>query len=203
MKELTVTEQIIIQEDDTGDAGEVSDYSEDSLVEKSAILEFEKLDYTHLNCFHEKFGLEGKGTLGRKTKSEVLLVRKLREAIKKLNPDICTEAEELAIGELAKDRSRLSPVKANQEVYSLIKNGVKVKVRNEKGEIEDQTVKIIDFDNPKNNDFFLASQFWITGEIHPIRTDLLGFVNGIPLILLEVKATGKRVKEAFDVSSSS
>ena len=198
MKELTVTEQIIIPEDDTGDAGEVSDYSEDSLVEKSAILEFEKLDYTHLNCFHEKFGLEGKGTLGRKTKSEVLLVRKLREAIKKLNPDICAEAEELAIGELAKDRSRLSPVKANQEVYSLIKNGVKVKVRNEKGENEDQTVKIIDFDNPKNNDFFLASQFWITGEIHPIRTDLLGFVNGIPLILLEVKATGKRVKEAFD-----
>jgi type I restriction enzyme R subunit len=122
----------------------------------------------------------------------------IREAIKKLNPDICAEAEELAIDGLAKDRSRLSPVKANQEVYSLIKNGVKVKVRNEKGEIEDQTVKIIDFDNPKNNDFFLASQFWITGEIHPIRTDLLGFVNGIPLIFIEVKATGKRVKEAFD-----
>ena len=146
----------------------------------------------------KKFGLDGKGTLGRKTKSEVLLFRKLREAIKKLNPDICAEAEKLAIEELAKDRSRLSSVKANQEVYSLIKNGVKVKVRNEKGEIEDQTVKIIDFENPKNNDFFLASQFWITGEMHPRRTDLLGFVNGIPLIFIEVKATGKRVKEAFD-----
>jgi type I restriction enzyme R subunit len=196
MQKGNVTEQITISEEDAEIA---SDYSEDSLVEQSAILEFEKLGYPpHINCFHEKVGLDGKGTLGRKTKSEVLLFRKLREAIKKLNPDIRSEAEELAIEGLAKDRSRLSPVKANQEVYSLIKNGIKVKVRNEKGEIEDQTIKIIDFENPKNNDFFLASQFWITGEIHPIRTDLLLFVNGIPLILIEVKATGKRVKEAFD-----
>ena len=196
MQKGTVVEQTMISEEETEIT---SDYSEDSLVEQSAILEFRKLVYPpHVNCFREKFGLDGKGTLGRKTKSEVLLFRKLSEAIKKLNPDICAEAEELAIQELAKDRSRLSPVKANQEVYSLIKNGVKVKVRNEKGEIEDQTVKIIDFENPTNNDFFLASQFWISGEIHPIRTDLLVFVNGIPLILFELKATGKRVKEAFD-----
>ncbi|MDQ1251900.1 MAG: type restriction enzyme subunit [Euryarchaeota archaeon] len=196
MQKGTVVEQTMISEEETEIT---SDYSEDSLVEQSAILEFRKLSYPpHVNCFREKFRLDGKGTLGRKTKSEVLLFRKLSEAIKKLNPDICAEAEELAIQELAKDRSRLSPVKANQEVYSLIKNGVKVKVRNEKGEIEDKTVKIIDFENPTNNDFFLASQFWISGEIHPIRTDLLVFVNGIPLILFELKATGKRVKEAFD-----
>ncbi len=181
--------------EDDSDSG---DYSEGTLVEKSAIREFQKLGYTSLNCFHEKFGLDGKGTLGRKTKSEVLIFRKLREAIKKLNPDICPEAEKYAIQELAKDRSRLSPVKANQEVYSLIKNGVKVKVRNEKGEIEDQTVKILDFDNPENNNFFLASQFWIMGEVEPRRTDLLGFVNGIPLIFFELKATARRVKEAFD-----
>jgi type I restriction enzyme, R subunit len=196
MKEVIFTEQRTIQEDD---AGKTSDYSEDSLVEKSAILEFEKLGYPpHVNCFHEKIGLDGEGTLGRKTKSEVLLFRKLKEAIKKLNPGICTEAGDLAIQDLARDRSRLSSVKANQEVYSLIKNGVKVKIRNESGEIEDQTIKVVDFENPENNDFFLASQFWITGEIHPIRTDLLVFVNGIPLILIEVKATGKRVKEAFE-----
>lgn len=138
MQKGNVTEQITIPEDY---AEETSDYSEDSLVEKSAILEFEKLGYPpHVNCFNEKVGLDGKGTLGRKTKSEVLLFRKLKEAIKKLNPDICTEAEDLAIQERAKDRSRLSPVKAKQEVYTLIKNGVKVKVRNETGEIEDQTV---------------------------------------------------------------
>ncbi|AKB28932.1 Type I restriction-modification system, restriction subunit R [Methanosarcina siciliae T4/M] len=122
----------------------------------------------------------------------MLLVRKLNEAIKKLNPDICGEAEELAIQELEKDRSRLSSVKANQEVYSIIKNGVKVKVRNKKGELEDQTVKIIDFENPENNDFFLASQFWITGDIDTRRTDLLGFVNGIPLIFIELKALAER-----------
>lgn len=185
----------VLKEEDESGSG---DYSEGTLVEESAIREFEKLGYTFLNCFNEKIRLDGKGTLGRKTKSEVLLFRKLREAIKKLNPDICPEAEDSAIRELAKDRSRLSPVKANQEVYSLIKNGVKVKVRNEKGEIEDRTIKIIDFENPENNDFFLASQFWIMGEMESRRTDLLGFVNGIPLIFLELKSTARRVKEAFD-----
>ncbi|MDY0130940.1 MAG: type I restriction endonuclease subunit R, partial [Methanosarcina vacuolata] len=75
---------------------------------------------------------------------------------------------------------------------------VKVKVRNEKGEIEDRTIKIIDFENPENNDFFLASQFWVMGEIESRRADLLGFVNGIPLIFLELKSTARRVKEAFD-----
>lgn len=198
MQELIAAEQALNKAEDDGTVSDYNDYSEDSLVEKSAILEFEKLDYTHINCFREKFGPDGKGTLGRKTKSEVLLFRKLREAIQKLNPSICAEAGEAAIQELAKDRSRLSPVKANQEVYSLIKTGIKVKVRNKKGEIEGQTVKVIDFDNPENNDFFLASQFWIMGEIEPRRTDLLGFVNGIPLIFVELKATGKRVKEAFD-----
>lgn len=185
----------VLKEEDESGSG---DYSECTLVEESAIREFEILDYTFLNCFNEKIRLDGKGTLGRKTKSEVLLFRKLREAIKKLNPDICPEAEESAVRELAKDRSRLSPVKANQEVYSLIKNGVRVKVRNEKGEIEDRTIKIIDFENPENNDFFLASQFWVMGEMESRRTDLLGFVNGIPLIFLELKSTARRVKEAFD-----
>ena len=185
---------VLKEEDESGSC----DYSEGTLVEESAIREFEKLGYTFLNCFNEKIRLDGKGTLSRKTKSEVLLFRKLREAIKKLNPDICPEAEDSAIRELAKDRSRLSPVKANQEVYSLIKNGVKVKVRNEKGEIEDRTIKIIDFENPENNDFFLASQFWVMGEMESRRTDLLGFVNGIPLIFLELKSTARRVKEAFD-----
>ncbi len=90
------------------------------------------------------------------------------------------------------------PCKSKSGSYSLIKNGIKVKFRNEKGELEDQTVIVIDFENPENNDFFLASQFWIMGEVEAERTDLLGFVNGIPLIFIELKATAKRVKEAFD-----
>ncbi|HPS90103.1 MAG TPA: type I restriction endonuclease, partial [Methanosarcina vacuolata] len=94
---------VLKEEDESGSC----DYSEGTLVEESAIREFEKLGYTFLNCFNEKIRLDGKGTLGRKTKSEVLLFRKLREAIKKLNPDICPEAEESAVRELAKDRSRL------------------------------------------------------------------------------------------------
>lgn len=67
-----------------------------------------------------------------------------------------------------------------------------------RGEYEDKTVKIVDFEKPENNDFFLASQFWITGEIYPRRPDLIGFINGMPMILIELKAANKPIKAAFD-----
>ena len=51
---------------------------------------------------------------------------------------------------------------------------------------------------PKNNEFFLASQFWITGEIYKRRPDLIVFINGLPLVLIELKAPGVKVKRAYD-----
>ena len=174
------------------------EYSEDELVEQSAIDVFMKeLKYNDFqNCMDE--WKTGKSILGRETKSDVILISRLKEAIDKLNPGLPEEAKQHAINELLSDRSRLSLVKANQEIYKLIKNGVKVNFLNEKGEYEDKTVKIVDFEKPENNDFFLASQFWITGEIYPRRPDLIGFINGMPMILIELKAANKPIKAAFD-----
>jgi len=175
------------------------EYSEDELIEKNAIKEFISLGYSFLNCFDEKFG--SNGTLGRETKSEVLLLPRLRAAIIRLNPNIPAEAVNKAIEALSEDRSRFSLVKANQEVYKLLKDGVKVKVLNKKGEQEPVTVKLIDFENSANNannDFFLASQFWVTGDIYTKRADLVAFVNGIPLIFIELKAAHRKLKNAFD-----
>ena len=59
--------------------------------------------------------------------------------------------------------------------------------------------KIIDFSNPKNNDYFLASQFWITGEVYTRRPDLILFVNGLPLVVVELKARGVDVKRGFEI----
>lgn len=173
------------------------EYSEDELVEQSAIgVLRDSLKYDYMYCFDEwKTGIS---PLGRETKSNVILIPRLKKAIDKLNPELPEEAKQHAINELLKDRSRLSLVNANQEVYKLIKGRIKVNFLNDKGKYETKTVKIIDFENPENNDFFLASQFWITGEIYPRRPDLIGFINGIPMILIELKAANKPVKAAFD-----
>ena len=65
------------------------------------------------------------------------------------------------------------------------------------GDEETVTVRVIDWDNPDRNDFFLASQFWVSGEIYKRRADLVGFVNGLPLVFIELKASHRRLEHAF------
>ncbi len=172
----------------------MSDYTEDKLVEQTAVEVFkEQLKYSHQNCYYEKFPK----TLGRETNSEVILINRLSNAIDKINENITKEEKQQVIDEILKDRSRLSLVKANQEVYNLIRNGVKIKLKS--GRDDDfKIIKVIDFDDLSNNDYFCATQFWITGEIYKRRPDIICFVNGIPLILIEFKARGVDVKKAFN-----
>jgi type I restriction enzyme R subunit len=174
-----------------------SQYTEDALIEQPAIELLSELGWQSANCFDETFA-PGGGNQGRETTSEVLLVPRLKSALERLNPKLPDEALDLAIAELSRDRSRMSPVAANAEVYELLKDGVKVRFRDEHGEYTIETVKVIDWQNPENNDFFLASQFWITGELYKRRTDLLGFVNGIPLVFIELKASHRNLKTAYD-----
>ena len=173
-----------------------TDFSEDTLVEQPAIALFDELGYDIANCFHEKTGTSG-STLGRETTEEVILVPKLRCALEKLNPGLDSDAINLAIEELARDRSAMSMVQANREVYKLLKGGVKVSFENDEGEDTDETVRIIDWNDPQNNDFFVASQFWISGSIYKRRPDLIGFVNGLPLIFIELKKSHGKIEHAF------
>ena len=101
-----------------------------------------------------------------------MLVSKLRCALQKLNPDLDCDAINLAIEELTRDRGAMSLVQANREVYKLLKDGVKVTFENDEGEETGETVRIIDWNNPENNDFFLASQFWVSS---PRRQTAVGF----------------------------
>ena len=106
-------------------------------VEQPAIGLFSELGYDTANCFSEKVGLSG-STLGRETTEQVILTPKLRSALKKLNPDLHGEAIDLAIEELARDRSAMSLVQANREVYKLLKDDGKVAFQNAKGEESDE-----------------------------------------------------------------
>jgi type I restriction enzyme, R subunit len=176
-----------------------TDYSEDTLVEQPAIALFSELGYDTANCFYEKVGTSD-STLGRETTEEVVLVPKLRSALQKLNPDLDSEAINLAIEELTRDRGAMSLVQANREVYKLLKDGVKVAFENDEGEETDETVRIIDWNDPENNDYFIASQFWVSSPsgIYKRRPDLIGFVNGLPLIFIELKKSHGKIQDAYN-----
>jgi type I restriction enzyme R subunit len=172
-------------------------YDEDDLIEQPCIELFESLGWETVNAYHETFVPGGGHPLCRESKREVLLPCRLRPALERLNPELPSEAIDKVIEELARDRSALSAVGANQDVYKLLKDGVRVTV-NVADTDEVRVARIIDWDMPENNDFLLVSQFWVTGEVYTKRCDLVGFVNGIPLVFIELKANHKRLQDAYD-----
>jgi type I restriction enzyme, R subunit len=106
---------------------------------------------------------------------------------------------------VTKDRSILSPARANQVVYQLLKDGVKVTYKgasDRRPEETVETINLIDWNEPANNDFLLASQFWISGDYGKKRADLVGFVNGIPLVFIELKASHKKLELAYEKNLS-
>lgn len=171
-------------------------FSERSSIEEPAIRMFNELGYETVNLFTEEFGSEN--PLGRETSSDVILKKVLRQKLAEFNPSLMPKVMDDAIDEITKDRSSLSLARANQEVYELLKNGVKIQRVNDKGEETTEIVQVIDWNNPENNHFLLASQMWITGELHNRRPDLIGFVNGLPLILFELKKFTVNVRHAYD-----
>ena len=172
------------------------DYSEDTLVEQPAIALFESLGWETGNLYAEWTG--SSSSEGRQTQQDVVLEGRLRAALRKLNPGLPNEAIDLVVEELTRDRSKMLPVNANQEVYHLLKDGVPVWVNDEHGHNTLKVARLIGWGCVEENDFFLASQFWVKGSQHTRRTDLLGFVNGIPLLFVELKATYKTLKAAYD-----
>jgi len=170
------------------------DYSEDELIEQPAIALLEELGWEYMNCFDE---LATNRALGRDSSGDVVLEPKLEAALRRLNPGLAPAGIAQAAEELAKDRSALSLVAANREIYQLLKDGVKVRVTDVRGEDADETVRVIDWNDPDNNDFFLASQLWVMGDMYKRRPDLIGFVNGLPLLLIELKAGNQYLENAY------
>lgn len=172
-------------------------YSEDQLVEQPAIGLFADLGWQTLSAMEETFGASG--TLGRETKSEVVLSARLRAALCKLNPTLPAEAISAAIDELARDRSAMLAEAANRETYQLLKEGITVSVPDrEHGGQKIERLRVVDWEQPQNNDFLLVSQFSVTGALYTCRPDLVGFVNGLPWVVIELKKPGVPARAAFD-----
>ncbi len=167
----------------------------EDMVEEAAKEVLAELDWEVIDCYEEVFG-EG-GTIGRDDQSEVILIPRLKEALKKLNASITSEEINSAIEEIVKDRSALNPAVASKEIYKLIRDGVLVNAADKNGEEASKRIRIIDWDEPNNNDFLLTSQLWITSDMYKRRADLVGFVNGIPLLFIELKASHNRIENAY------
>jgi type I restriction enzyme R subunit len=171
-------------------------YGELVLVELPAMDCFASLGWEVANLYDEAFGVEG--TEGRKSSAEVILVPRLRRALERINPGHPATAYEQAIEQLSEDRSKQIPVNANQTFYKLLRDRVKVEISDEDGSPQTVELSVIDWNDPDNNDFFLAQQMWVSGEMYKRRCDLLGFVNGIPLVFVELKGPHVPLKSAYD-----
>lgn len=168
----------------------------ENALESATVELFQSLGYSYADLSGEQCGEAN--PFGRLSRQEVVFTPKLQSAVEELNPHLPPDAVEAVIATIKLDRSAMNPVYANAEIHDLLKNGVPVTWRNAEGRQESDRGKVIDWDHPYNNDFFLARQMWIAGDLYQKRCDLVGCVNGIPLVFIELKKPTVSVKRAYD-----
>lgn len=174
------------------------DYSENILVQESAgNLLCDELGWD-VQFAYNKEVLGKDGTFGRTSYKEILLKRYFNAALKKFNPWINDEQILEAQRILENRLSTSSLLQINEEKYFLIRDGIKITVKKPNGETEKQTVALIDFKNPQNNYFLAVKELKIHGDLYRRRTDIVGFVNGIPLLFVELKKTTVDVQNAYE-----
>jgi len=153
----------------------------------------------------EMFGPSG--TLGRNDTREVVLTRDLRRAIQRLNPELPPAAVEEASSRLTQHDFSRSLLAHNQAFHKFIRDGVPVSFRDAKGQLRHAQARVLDFANGRgatgqpNNRFLAVRELKITGLRAPSynrRADLVCFVNGLPLVFIELKAVYKNIRAGFD-----
>lgn len=179
-----------------------NNYSEDQLIEQTCIDIFKnQLHWEIANVYQgETFGENG--TIGRHSEADVLLKNRFLEAIQKLNPNLPVSAYELAYEIINSDDTTKSLSDLNFEKHNFLKEGIPITYKNDKGEIiRNKKIKVFDFDTIENNNFLAVQQLWVEGKSkRRKRPDIVGFVNGIPLLFIELKAHHRKIKVAFETN---
>jgi type I restriction enzyme R subunit len=173
------------------------EYSEDGLIEQATQDVLEELGWKVVTAWlNETFGPEG--LLGRENKSEVILSRYLMQALEKLNPDLPLTAYEQAIEQISQKGADKTLGRINQEKHELLKNGVPVSFTNEEGKLVKKKLKVFNFKDYTDNQFLAVRQLEVVGELYNRRPDVVGFVNGIPLVFFELKAHHTDLRNAYN-----
>jgi type I restriction enzyme R subunit len=172
-------------------------YTEDRLVQATtADYLRDALGWESIYAYDEVFG--ERGTLGRLSDREVVLTRYLRQKLEAFNPGLPADAYTEALRQITEYSASQTPLLTNQEKYALLKDGVKVSLRNDQGELVKRTLRVFDFNQPTNNHFLAVREFWVKGVLYRRRADIVGFVNGIPLLFMELKNINKDIRAAYD-----
>ncbi len=176
------------------------DYSENALVQKSAghLLERE-LDW-EVAFAHNTEKLGKNGTFGRTSYREVLLTRYFREALQRLNPWLTSAQLDEAQKKMESHLSTSSLLQINEEKYALIRDGIPVTVKRPGGKTEEKRAAVVDFqhpNDPERNHFLAIMELKVHSPFYNKRPDIMGFVNGIPLLFVELKKTTVDVQDAY------
>jgi type I restriction enzyme R subunit len=171
---------------------------EQAILQKLQIL----YGYDSLNCYTAD-PADLNDASGRADKRDVILHDRLKASLIHLNPDIPESAIDDAIKQLCDKRQVLSAIAANREVDSLIRDGVRVEFRDAQNRMRKVQVKVIDFSDASANAFLVVTQLWIrsTGaaaKANYRRPDILLYVNGLPLVFIELKNSNVKLKSAYD-----
>ena len=174
------------------------EYSENILVQNSAgnVLQ-NKLGWEVVLAY-DKEQLGENGTLGRKSHKEIVLTRYLRRALLDNNDWMTEEYADSAVKTLCAYTASATLMQINEEKYSMLRDGIPVQIKKADGTFETRNAIVFNFDEPEKNHFLAVKEMKIRGELHRRRTDIVGFVNGIPLLFVELKKQSVDVKDAYD-----
>ena len=139
----------------------------------------------------------GFSTFGRKSYKEVVLTRYFRAALQKLNPWMTAAQMDEAQKRLESRLSTASATEINEEKYRLIRDGIPVTVKKSGGRQETRLAAVIDFKHPQENHFLAIEELNIDGPLYHRRADIVGFVNGLPLLFVELKKHDVDVENAY------
>ena len=174
------------------------DYSENILVQKSAgDLLRDELGWDVQFAYNTEV-LGKNGTFGRTSYHEILLTRYFQNALRRLNPWMTDSQLSEAQKTLESRLSTASLLQVNEEKYFLLRDGIPVTVKKPNGQPETKRAAVIDFQNPENNEFLAIKELKIQGDLYRRRTDIVGFVNGIPLLFVELKKNTVDVQNAYE-----
>ena len=174
------------------------DYSEDLLIQKSTADFMEKeLGWKSVYAFDQEI-LGTNGTLGRNSYHEVLLTRNFSKALKALNPWLNEKQLQECVERMTEHMSSQTLMQINEQKYQLIRDGIAVTRTKPNGETEEVKAKVIDFASPEKNEFLCVRELQVHGALYRRRADIVGYVNGIPLLFIELKNHDVEVVDAFN-----
>ena len=177
-------------------------FTEDTLVQQTtAEYLHDALQWDSVNAYNtEDFGPNS--LLGRESDRETILRRDLHAALVKNNPGLPADAYQEAVRRIAEVSASQDIIVANKEKYNLLRDGVQVSYRNAKNELVKHRLRVFDFVNVAENRFLCVRELWVRGDIYRRRADIVGFVNGIPLVFMECKSIYKDLQRAYDENLS-